>query len=193
MAARPQTAAQARFLTVAGQPIIKAGELRLRDFSYDDVDLICSASNDALIPLITTVVSGSDEVQARGFVERQLSRFPSGVGFAFAIARADDDLAVGYIGLTYRDKAHDRASIGYWVGPDHRANGHTGAALRALSDWAMANLAITRLELYVEPWNQASIRAAESAGYVREALLEKWELVGDERKDMWMYALVSGR
>lgn len=48
-----------------------------------------------------------------------------------------------------------------------------------------------RLELYVEPWNMASARTATSAGFVREGLLRSWQKVGDERKDMDMYALVS--
>ncbi len=47
------------------------------------------------------------------------------------------------------------------------------------------------LELYVEPWNEGSWRAAESAGFTREGLLTHWQKVGDERRDMYMYVLLS--
>ena len=50
---------------------------------------------------------------------------------------------------------------------------------------------IDRIELYVEPWNVASARTATSAGFVREGLLRSWQKVGDERRDMDMYAFVS--
>jgi RimJ/RimL family protein N-acetyltransferase len=48
------------------------------------------------------------------------------------------------------------------------------------------------MELYVEPWNTASIRTAEKAGFRREGLLRGWQEVGGERKDMYMFARLSG-
>ena len=42
----------------------------------------------------------------------------------------------------------------------------------------------------MEPWNEASIRTAERAGFRREGLLRSWQEVGAERKDMLMYSLL---
>jgi RimJ/RimL family protein N-acetyltransferase len=50
---------------------------------------------------------------------------------------------------------------------------------------------VPRLELHVEPWNTASIRTAEGAGYRREGLLRSWEAVGGERRDMLMFSLLG--
>ncbi len=173
------------------QPVIEAGVLRLRGFTTGDVELIISASTDALIPLITTVPETSGEAEARAYIARQNGRLPSGVGHAFAIARTSDDLAVGYVGLTFAE--HGRASVGYWIGPDHRGHGHAALALGALGEWALADLSIPRLELYMEPWNEASIRTAEAAGFEREGLLRSWQVVGDARRDMWMYSRIGSR
>jgi ribosomal-protein-alanine N-acetyltransferase len=52
---------------------------------------------------------------------------------------------------------------------------------------------VERLELYVEPWNEASWRAAEAAGYQREGLLRAWQRVGDARKDMFIYSVLPSR
>ena len=60
-------------------------------------------------------------------------------------------------------------------------------ALRSATDWAFANLAVHRASLFVEPWNEASQRTAESAGYEREVLLKQWQVVGGEPKDMYCY------
>lgn len=46
-----------------------------------------------------------------------------------------------------------------------------------------------RLQLYIEPSNVGSWRTAERAGYVREGLLRSWEVVGNERRDMFMYGM----
>ena len=59
-----------------------------------------------------------------------------------------------------------------------------------LARWALGVLAIPRLELYVEPWNEASIRVAERTGFRCEGLLRSWQEVGAERKDMLMYSLL---
>lgn len=60
--------------------------------------------------------------------------------------------------------------------------------MSALSTWALSRPGLVRLELYVEPWNEGSWRAAEAADYRREGLLRSWQVVGDERRDMYVYA-----
>lgn len=59
-----------------------------------------------------------------------------------------------------------------------------------ISRWGLGLPDIHRLELYVEPWNEASWRAAEQVGYQREGLLRSWESIGDQRRDMYMYSLL---
>ncbi len=86
--------------------------------------------------------------------------------------------------------AKGRASIGYWIAPGFRRQGYAAAALGVLVDWASTLTEIKRLELYVEPWNEGSWRAAEACGFLREGLLRSWEQVGDERKDMYMYSSI---
>lgn len=49
-----------------------------------------------------------------------------------------------------------------------------------------------RLELYVEPWNEASWRTAERVGFRREGLLRQYQYVGSERRDMYVYSLLPG-
>ena len=68
-----------------------------------------------------------------------------------------------------------------------RGHGFAAAALGLLSAWAFEHLPVHRLSLFIEPWNVASIRTAERADFTREALLEQWEVVGDEPKDMWCF------
>jgi ribosomal-protein-alanine N-acetyltransferase len=171
------------------QPVIDGDVIRLRDFTPEDVALVVSASSDPLIPLITTVPEAPDEERAQAYITRQNTRLPSGVGYAYAVARTSDDVAVGYIGLTHLEES--RASVGYWIGSEHRGHGYAALALQLVGDWALTVLSIRRLELYVEPWNEASIRTAEVAGFEREGLMRSWRSVGETRRDMWMYSRIS--
>lgn len=106
-------------------------------------------------------------------------------------ARADDDRPLGTIGLWVSEVPQGRATLGYWVVASARGQGAASAALRAVSAWACESLRIPRLQLFVEPWNTASCRTAEDAGFVREGLLRSWQQVGEERQDMYVYARIA--
>ena len=163
----------------------------LRPFQYADEAMVASASTDPLVPLITTVPAAGDAAGVRAFIDRQNRRTAEGIGYSFAIADARTDEGVGQIGLwTGSVPAKGRASIGYWIAPGFRRQGYAAAALGVLVDWASTLTEIKRLELYVEPWNEGSWRAAEACGFLREGLLRSWEQVGDERKDMYMYSYI---
>ncbi|WP_331757933.1 GNAT family N-acetyltransferase (plasmid) [Nocardia sp. NBC_01377] len=158
-------------------PVLDADMVRLRPFAASDVDLIIAAGKDPLIPSITSVCANGDEADAREFIRRQHHRACTGQGWSFAIADPGTDTAVGQIGLWRKEIGHGRVSIGYWIERSHRRHGYAGRALRLLSSWGSTLDEVTRLELYVEPWNEGSWRAAESAGYRREGLLRRWQKI----------------
>jgi ribosomal-protein-alanine N-acetyltransferase len=165
----------------------------LRAFENRDAALIASAATDPHIPLITSVPSSNTHDEVRAYLERQHQRLPAGVGYSFAIADACNDEAVGQIGLWTRDLPEGRVSVGYWIGPGFRRRGYAKEALRVLTDWAITFDEIHRVQLFVEPWNEGSWRAAQACGYEREGLLRRCERVGDDLKDMYVYSLTPPR
>jgi RimJ/RimL family protein N-acetyltransferase len=173
-------------------PVLTHEPVRLRAFREADVDLVLSVAGDPLIPLITTVPITGRREDTLAYLERQHERVSSGTGFSFAIGDAAEDEAVGQIGLWTGDYRHGRASIGYWVAPRHRRRGYVTLALDVISRWGLTLDGVARLELYVEPWNEGSWKAAERVGYQREGLLRSWQAVGEERRDMYMYSLLKG-
>ncbi|PPF23787.1 MULTISPECIES: GNAT family N-acetyltransferase [unclassified Rathayibacter] len=171
-------------------PELTGPRLHLRAWRASDVPAVQEASKDHYIPTITTVPTTIHPGEALAFVERQSARIRDRSAYVFAIAD-DSDSAVGHIGLFPLSTAGARASIGYWVLPSQRRRGYAAEALEILTAWARELDALDRLELYVEPWNTGSWRAAESAGYEREGLLRSWERIGGEPRDMFMYARLT--
>ena len=171
-------------------PSLEAGPFRLRPFELEDLDVVREAAQDQYIPLITTVPVPFTEDAGRDFIERQWSRATAGIGYSFAVADADTGRAVGQIGLWLEDIESGRASIGYWIAASGRGRGAAGHAVAAVVLWAFRELVIPRLELYVEPWNDASIRTAERAGFRREGLLRSWQSIDGSRKDLYMYSML---
>ena len=171
-------------------PRLQQGQLVLRGFTDADANLVAEASADPLIPLITSVPAApADTGAVRAFLDRQHERLATGQGYSFAIADAATDTGLGQIGLW--PLGHGRASVGYWVATAARRRGIAHAATTLVSGWGLTLPDLHRLELYVEPWNEGSWRAAERAGYVREGLLRSWQHVGQQRRDMYMYSRLS--
>lgn len=171
-------------------PTMDAGPFLLRPFQERDLPTIEEASRDPFIPLITTVPTVYSGAEGAAFLARQRERVRAGEGYPFAIVDPSRDAAIGGCFVSLRNLDLGRVSFGYWVLASERGRGAAGHALRALVAWSTREFAPARLELVVEPWNEASIRTAESAGFVREGLLRRWEPVGGAPRDMLMFALL---
>ncbi|MFJ2188389.1 GNAT family N-acetyltransferase [Kitasatospora sp. NPDC087861] len=172
-------------------PTLTAGPFALRPWRLTDLAVVREAAADPYIPLVTTVPAapaGCDDAAGRAFVERQWAKAVDGTGYSFAVAGRADDRVVGFVGLF--PQADGRSSIGYWTAASARGRAVAGHALRTVADWALDDLGLARLELSIEPWNTASLRVAERIGFRREGLLRSHRTVGDERRDMYLYALL---
>jgi RimJ/RimL family protein N-acetyltransferase len=169
--------------------VLDAEDYVLRPFELRDTDAVREASSDPHIPLITSVPSVFTEANGKRYIERQhdLSRPIR----ALALAERDTNRAIGCVALVLRSLEEGRAALGYWVIASARGHGAAKQGLEAMSHWAISEHHIPRLEAYIEPWNAASIRTAEGAGFTREGLLRSWQLVGRERRDMYMYARIA--
>ena len=61
----------------------------------------------------------------------------------------------------------------------------------ALTDWALAELGLGRVQVFVAPENVAAVSLAERAGFRHEGLLRSYWEHGDERLDVLILARVQ--
>jgi RimJ/RimL family protein N-acetyltransferase len=158
-------------------PTLRAGDLVLRPWSMSDLPTLAAAAQDPYIPQVTTVPAAESELESRAFVERQWDRARTGMGYSFAICHPDE--AVGQIGLWPRDGV---ASVGYWVVPAARGHGLAARALGLVVEWASAN-GHPSLELFVEPWNEASLTTARRCGFTEAGMVRAHHQAGTEPRD----------
>jgi [ribosomal protein S5]-alanine N-acetyltransferase len=166
------------------------GPVVLRELSDLDVPMVQELSTDPYIPLIGSIPANASQQEAQDWIDRQRVYRTDGTLLPFAIAEADANRAIGSIGLGLATLARGRATAGYSVVPSARGRGVAAAALAALTRFAWTIPALYRIELYIEPWNTGSIRAAERAGYEREGLLRSHQEIGGHRRDMLLYAII---
>jgi ribosomal-protein-alanine N-acetyltransferase len=164
-----------------------SGPVRLRAFRDADVSMVEELATDAYVPLIGSLPAGADAQAALAWIRRQQARLAEGVGFSFCIAD-ERDRPLGFAGLWTRGLLGGRATAGYAVRPSARGAGVAAHALRGLTAFGWTLPDLHRIELYVEPDNQASRRTAERAGYRCEGVLRQHQEIGGRRRDMCLYA-----
>jgi ribosomal-protein-alanine N-acetyltransferase len=172
-------------------PELHSGPAQLRPWLLTDLPLIRQAACDPYIPAITSVPAVYSDGEGRAFIERQHALARGGHGYSLVIADVSDVRhGAGSLGLWLNEIEFGRASIGYWIASTARGRNLAGWALRGMVTFAFDVLEIPRLQLFIEPWNIASQRTAEFAGFTREALLRGWERIGDAQHDAYAYALL---
>lgn len=174
-------------------PTLEGVGVRLRPWTHDDIDAVIAAGRDPFIAEITTVPAGCDEAQAHEFVDRQIGRPESDQGHARVIADHDTDEAIGHLFTSLLFVRVGRAEMGYWVLPDKRRRGAASEALDLAATWVLANTAVRRVTLHIEPWNAGSIGVARRAGFREDGLLRGWDTYDDgEPRDMLSFGRLRG-
>jgi RimJ/RimL family protein N-acetyltransferase len=166
------------------------GDVRLRAFEDRDADMVVNLSTDSYVPTIGSLPGNAGREEALAYIERQISRLGTGAGYSFCVADKGTDEALGTAGLHLAPIAAGRATAGYSVAPRERGRGAAAQALTALTRFAWSVPELHRIELYIEPWNVASVRTAEVAGYAHEGLLRSHQEIDGKRVDMLLYAAI---
>lgn len=144
------------------------GDVRVRALRLSDAKPMAAlANNRAIWRNLRDVVPHPYSVSdGRDFVRSQLER---DVPEAFAI-EVEGQLA-GAIGLHRAQDVHRySAELGYWLGEPFWGRGIATRCVRALTDAALAESDLLRIEAHVFSWNPASARVLEKAGFHHEGV-----------------------
>jgi RimJ/RimL family protein N-acetyltransferase len=165
---------------------LRDDDLLLRPWTLDDVPALAAALDDPeihrWIPMIPHPYTEDD---ARSFIAGGVKN----VGrHQFAVT--ENGQLVAGIGLDV-DERLGQGTTGYWCARGQRGRGLVPRALRVISRYAFDELRVGRMQLYTDPENAASQRAAEKVGYQREGILRAHlPHGGGRRADSVLYSLL---
>src|SRR5919201_4056876 len=167
------------------------GALVLRPWRLDDVPRVTEACGDREISRWTRVPFPYTEEHARSWIEQTIRDWDDRKHAAFAVTDAESGELVGAIGLRLHEDYALQASIGYWVAREARRRGVATGAVRLVSQWALRELALPRVQLVTDPENVPSQIVAERAGFRREGLLRSYLELQGGRRDCLMFSLLA--
>ena len=128
---------------------------------------------------------------AREWLEPRERRRLAGRALFLVVADPVTDRALGSIWLWNVEWESRRAEVGYWLLRGARGRGRAARAADLLCRFAFERLGLERMELLTMPGNEASLRVAERAGFVREGVLRAYGRAGDRSVDLALYARLA--
>jgi ribosomal-protein-serine acetyltransferase len=146
--------------------IVDVDELVLKRWQPQWADETVAAVRESLPelkPFLPWARDDYDMAAARDYIGRSADGWAQGTEFNYAIFTAAGEL-IGSIGLMTR-LGPGTLEIGYWLRTAYAGRGHMTAAVRALTEVALALPGIDRLVIRHDPVNAASAAVAAKAGF----------------------------
>ncbi len=169
------------------EPAPTDGNVVLRRWTMADLGCVRSASEEGRIQEHTSIPERFTGENGRAQVRRQQERARSSQGLSLAIGDSLTGEALGCKVLMLRPQA-GVAGIGYWLVPEARNSGYATRAVRLLSDWGLKEQRLHRIEAWVEPGNDASVRVLSKCGFEDEGRLPSFLQFPTRRADALVFS-----
>lgn len=171
--------------------VLSDGAIRLEPLAASHLEGLAALGHDVDVQRYTYVPSPWVDGFERTWLKRYEQGHEDGTRAGFAIVDEADGAFLGLIAFVRIDREGREAEAGYIVAPQARGRGIAVRALRMLTDWALQELELERVELRISAGNFASERVAERCGFVREGVLRSVHFKQGLRSDLAVYSRLA--
>jgi len=169
--------------------MLTADGLILRPWSAGDAPAVLAAFAEPEMERQAGAVIGTAE-DAAAWVRARQDHWQAGSAYSFAAVACDGDV-LGGVMVSGVDRRHLTGWVSYWTTAAARGRGVATSACLALSEWALSDLGLFRLELGHRVNNPASCRVASRAGFRAEGLERQKLLYDGVRYDVELHARLA--
>ena len=154
---------------------LETPRLRLRLFTYDDVEIMYTLGSDPEIIKYAEAEPAKDLDDARRRLEEGPLYDYEKYGYGrFAVEFKETGRVIGFCGIKYLPEI-DLPEVGYRYLTEYWGRGIGTEAARACVEFARRDLKISKLVALIIPKNIASIRVAEKLGMTRGPLIHIYD------------------
>lgn len=170
-------------------PVAEGVELRLLEerharslFSLTNMN---RASLRKWLPWVDDTQNVSDTLD---YIRASLKQYAGNDGFQCGIWYRGE--LAGNIGYHLFDWRNRRTSIGYWLGEQYRGNGIMTGCVKALTEYALIDLQLNRVEIRCARGNKKSCAIPERLGFTHEGIIRDAEWLYDHFVDHHVYGML---
>ena len=169
-------------------PPLSDGVVTLRAWRDTDAEAIARIMDEREIARWTRAPSPYRESDAIAWLATHPVLMRRRTELPLAITDTGSGELLGSIGLRFPEDG--RAEFGYLVAATARRRGVAARALRLYARHAFDELGVQRLEVLIQPGNEASLALAESVGFRREGTLRRYTVIRGQRVDLVMLSML---
>ena len=171
-------------------PPLTDGVVALRGWRDADAGAIAAMMDEPEIARFTRAPSPYGERDAIAWLALHPALLRRREELPLAVVDPGGERLLGSVSLRFRGDG--RGEFGYVVAAPARGRGIGTRALRLLSRYAFDEHGLERLEVLVQPDNEASLALAERVGFRREGVLRSYTTIRGRRVDMVLLAMMRG-
>ncbi|MCH1624410.1 GNAT family N-acetyltransferase [Fredinandcohnia quinoae] len=167
-------------------------DVSLKLIGLSDAERIFELTNDSReylrewLPWLDGTTKIEDTV---GFIKMCTNGFAENKSL-HAVIQFKGDIA-GVSGFNSINWSNKTAYIGYWLGHGYQGNGIMTKVVRALTDYAFAELKLNKVEIRAAEGNKKSRGIPERLGFVNEGTIRKAEWLYDHYVDHVVYGILA--
>ena len=110
----------------------------------------------------------------------------------FQLIEQESHKIIGWCGYHTWYVDHDRAEIGYGLfGEEYKRKGLMSEAITPIIKYGFETMKLHRIEAFVEPKNEASIRLITKLNFVKEGVLREHYFSNNQMEDSIVYSLLK--
>ncbi len=126
------------------------------------------------------------------YFDLYLRRMKMGKMIGFFVFTKEENEFIGVINLnSIRLDPFGSASLGYYADEKMSGKGYMKEAIRLVLRHAFQKIGLNRVEVNVQPGNEASIGLVKAAGFTKEGFSRKFLKIGDEYRDHERWAILA--
>lgn len=172
-------------------PTLVTERLLMRELTLADAEALFAIHSNAHLMRYF----GTDPLEDVGGAQRLIEKFAGwrlqpNPGVRWGLEDKASGQLIGACGLFAWNRDWQKCGTGYELAEAAHGRGLMREAMRAALGWGFAEMQLNRIEAQIHPDNQASIRLAESLGFVREGLLRQVGRWGGEFHDLAQLGLL---
>lgn len=149
-------------------PVLTTERLVLRQLRLGDAERMFAMRSDPEVMRHVNRPMATSIDDATALIERINTNIAANEALHWAITLKGVDSFIGLIGLWRMVKEHHYAELGYTIMREQWGRGVASEAIAAVVECGFGTLGFHRIEAITRPANNASMRALEKNGFVRE-------------------------
>ncbi len=172
-------------------PIIEGERIKLDRVRIENLEELYAILSDPYVAEYDWFEPIDSLERAEKFIKHYDDEFEEKEEITWGIFNKIDNKLVGICNLGSFEDSSRRCEIGYDIRKSEWNKGYATEAIKLLVKFALSDMNLNRVEAFVTPGNDGSVKTLEKSGFIREGLVRERDFIKGELVDGIIMAILK--